>query len=61
MKEEKIKSGREDEKGQVYCPPVLRVVELATDEVLGVGCKSASDVAPTGLCGTTSCGNQIGS
>ena len=50
-----------DSKKLPYSPPSLRVIELATDEVLGVGCKTVSDVAPTGLCGTTSCGNQAGS
>ncbi len=44
-----------------YSAPKLRVIELVTDEVLGVGCKTVSDVVPTGLCGTTPCGAQVGS
>lgn len=44
-----------------YTPPKLRVIRLETDEVLGTGCKTVSDVAPTGVCGTTACGNQTGS
>jgi len=44
-----------------YAPPKLRVIELVTDEILGVGCKTVSDVTPSGLCGTTPCGNEVGS
>ena len=44
-----------------YSPPTLRVIELVTDEVLGVGCKTVSDVVPTGVCGTSPCGRQLGS
>ena len=60
MKSEKKERDEEGQKRE-YRAPILRVVELATDEVLGSGCKSVSDVAPTGLCGTTACGSQVGS
>ncbi len=46
---------------RAYTAPQLRVIELATDEVLGSGCKTVSDAVPTGLCGTSSCGNTTGS
>lgn len=46
---------------QPYSPPRLRVIELVTDEVLGVGCKTISDVVPTSICGSSGCGRQIGS
>jgi len=48
-------------KKRPYNRPRLRVIELVTDEVLGSGCKTVSDVAPTGLCGTSACGNTTGS
>ena len=44
-----------------YELPKLRVIGLVTDEILGVGCKTASDVVPTSLCGTSACGTQVGS
>jgi len=44
-----------------YNPPTLRVIELATEEVLGTGCKTAEDVVPSSVCGDSACGNQVGS
>lgn len=46
---------------QPYQAPVLRVIELATDEVLGTGCKTVEDVVPTSVCGDSACGNLVGS
>ena len=46
---------------RTYEAPRLHVIELVTDEVLGSGCKTVTDIAPTGLCGTSSCGNMVGS
>lgn len=51
----------EQKKKQPYNPPKLRVIELVTDEVLGVGCKTMADVVPTSVCGSSSCGTQLGS
>ena len=59
MSEEKEKL--ESDKKQPYSPPRLRVIELVTDEVLGTGCKTVSDIVPTGVCGSSPCGSQIGS
>ena len=44
-----------------YVPPTLRVIELVTDEVLGTGCKTVADVVPTAICGSSACGNEVGS
>ena len=44
-----------------YSPPTLKVIELATDEVLGTGCKTLGDVVPTAICGASSCGTLVGS
>jgi len=44
-----------------YQAPVLKVIELATDEVLGAGCKTVEDVVPTSVCGDSACGSQVGS
>ena len=47
-----------------YVTPVLRAIDLVTEEVLGIGCKMASssgpdsDVTPYGVCTTTPCFDQ---
>ena len=61
-----MSKGLQEEQGAAgklaYHPPVLRVIELATDEVLGVGCKTAVDVVSgAGTCETSPCGGSIGS
>lgn len=42
-----------------YAPPELKRIELRTEEVLGVGCKSAGNVGPsaTSACALTNCSN----
>jgi len=56
-KQENVPAGRK----QPYRRPTIKVIELATDEVLGTGCKTDSDVAPSAICGDSPCGSQIGS
>lgn len=53
--------GQQIEQKTPYSAPKLRVIELATDEVLGTGCKTLSDVVPTAVCGQSACGLQTGS
>jgi hypothetical protein len=61
MKNEENDSTRDIQR-QAYSGLKLRVIELATDEVLGVGCKTASDfVGGPALCLTAPCGGSIGS
>ena len=55
------KDSTRDAQRQPYSGLKLRVIELATDEVLGVGCKTVSDFVPGAVCGTSLCGNQVGS
>ncbi len=44
-----------------YEAPQLRVIELATDEVLGVGCKVDDGPGPSGFCNSGPCGTTSGS
>ena len=44
-----------------YHAPQLRVIELVTEEVLGLGCKSSGEGAPTAVCGQMPCGQSLGS
>ncbi len=61
MKQSLQKESAEGAK-QSYQAPVLKVIELATDEVLGTGCKTmAGDPVPTSVCGDGACGTQFGS
>jgi len=44
-----------------YEKPMLHVIDLAADEVLGVGCKATSGGSATGnTCAASSCG-EVGS
>lgn len=53
----------EKQKKQAYEKPRLRIIELAAEEVLGVGCKTApgspGQSTPVG-CGSISCALQTG-
>jgi hypothetical protein len=55
------KDSTRDIQRQAYRGLKLQVIELATDEVLGVGCKTVTDFVPGAVCGTSLCGNQVGS
>ena len=44
-----------------YRAPTLRVIELATEEVLGVGCKAQGQLGQGAVCGQSPCGNVTGS
>lgn len=47
-----------------YEKPRLRVIELAAEEVMGIGCKISSGapgVQPTGVCGNPVCSADVGS
>jgi hypothetical protein len=46
---------------QPYQVPTLKVIELATDEVLGAGCKTSSDNVSGALCIEAPCGGSVGS
>ncbi|NQU41236.1 MAG: hypothetical protein HQ523_14905 [Lentisphaerae bacterium] len=59
--DEKQPEARDEETKRPYQPPEIKVVELATEEVLGTGCKTLSDVVPTAVCGSSACGTQVGS
>ncbi len=54
----------EKQEKQAYEKPRLRIIELAAEEVLAVGCKTApgrpGQSSPTG-CGSISCAITIGS
>ncbi len=45
---------------QAYEKPRLRVIELVAEEVMGVGCKTASVPAVTSVCAALAC-SLIGS
>jgi hypothetical protein len=46
----------EDQEKQAYERPRLRTIELAADEVLAIGCKTATTPAPLGPnCPATNC------
>ena len=53
---------QQERKKRVYEKPRLRVIELAADEVLGIGCKLVSGGSASGAtpCWANSCG-QAGS
>lgn len=40
---------------QAYEKPRLRVIELVAEEVMGVGCKTASGPGPVTLCAAGTC------
>lgn len=40
---------------QTYEKPRLRVIELVAEEVMGVGCKTATGPGPVTLCATGAC------
>jgi len=61
MTEQKRDSGERKDKKRPYKKPTLKRIELATDEVLGTGCKTLSDVVPTAVCGSSACGTEAGS
>lgn len=47
-----MKSENDDKSGKrVYEKPLLRVIDLAADEVLGTGCKTGPPPSPTGIGG----------
>lgn len=42
---------------KAYEKPRLRVIELAAEEVMGVGCKTLTSVGPLTLCNVLNCFN----
>lgn len=40
---------------QAYEKPRLRVIELVAEEVMGVGCKTATGPGPGSLCASGTC------
>ena len=42
-------------KKQVYEKPKLRVIDLVADEVMGIGCKTASSPGPVTFCAAGPC------
>jgi hypothetical protein len=40
---------------QAYEKPRLRVIELAAEEVMGIGCKTTTSPGPLILCNTGTC------
>lgn len=46
---------------QAYEKPELRVIELAAEEVMGIGCKSNVSAGPAGLCASGTGCSVVGS
>ncbi len=40
---------------QAYEKPRLRIIELAAEEVMGIGCKTTTSPGPVTLCNTGTC------
>jgi hypothetical protein len=56
QKELSMKNENDEIKGkQAYEKPRLRVIELVAEEVMGVGCKTATGPGPVTLCAAGAC------
>ncbi|MBA4374506.1 MAG: hypothetical protein C0402_16775 [Thermodesulfovibrio sp.] len=63
QKELKMQDKRDEKEKNIYEKPRLRTIELAAEEVLGIGCKIAPG-HPSGVggnCSSALCSTNIGS